>query len=124
MMHRIVALSWKLRLVMAGLAVLLMIFGFTQVRHAPVEALPEFLRPHVENQAAALGLFLQKVEILSTTPPEADLLDDEGSWHEREIGECMLSKVLNHNLVGLCPERGEILKTVQGFSSQTITLRI
>jgi len=74
-MRWIVGSSLRLRLVMAAIAALLMIFGFTQLRHTPVDALPEFARPYVEVQAEALGLSAQEVEALVTTPLEADLLN-------------------------------------------------
>ena len=50
MMRWIVGSSLRLRLVMAAVAALLMIFGFTQLRKMPVDALPEFSRPYVEIQ--------------------------------------------------------------------------
>ncbi|NUO83649.1 hypothetical protein HUU05_26540, partial [candidate division KSB1 bacterium] len=50
MMHWIVGASLRLRLVMATVAALLMVFGFTQLRKMPVDALPEFSRPYVEIQ--------------------------------------------------------------------------
>lgn len=78
-MRWIVGSSLKLRLVMAAVAALLIIFGFTQLRHTPVDALPEFSRPYVEIQAEALGLSAQEVEALITTPLEADLLNGV-SW--------------------------------------------
>jgi CzcA family heavy metal efflux pump len=65
----------KLRLVVAAVAALLMIFGFTQLRNMPVDALPEFSRPYVEIQIEALGLSAQEVEAMITTPLEADMLN-------------------------------------------------
>ncbi len=135
MMRWIVRSSLRLRLVMAGLAVLLMIFGFTRLRHAPVDVLPrqvgisaplrpEFSRPYVESQAAALGLSAQKVEALIDTRLEADLVDDEVSCNEKEIGGRMSSKAPSRNPVGLCPERGGMLIAVQDFSSRAMPLRI
>jgi CzcA family heavy metal efflux pump len=75
MMRWIVGSSMKLRLVMAAAAVLLIVFGFTQLRKMPVDALPEFSRPYVEVQAEALGLSAQEVEAMITTPMEADMLN-------------------------------------------------
>jgi CzcA family heavy metal efflux pump len=65
----------KLRLVVTAVAALLMVFGFTQLRHMPVDALPEFSRPYVEIQIEALGLSAQEVEAMITTPLEADMLN-------------------------------------------------
>lgn len=75
MMRRIIRSSLRLRLVVATLAALLMVFGFTQLRHMPVDALPEFSRPYVEIQVEALGLSAQEMEALITTPMEADMLN-------------------------------------------------
>ncbi len=135
MMRLIVGSSLKLRLVMAAVAALLIVFGFTRLRDAPVVASsrqagisaplrPEFSRPYVESQAEALWLSAQAVEALVSTPLEADLLDDEVSWNEREIGEGVSSKAPSRNPIGLCAERGEMLMAVQGFSSRDIPLRI
>ncbi|MGH7494825.1 MAG: efflux RND transporter permease subunit [bacterium] len=75
MMRWIVGSSLKLRLVMAAVAALLMVFGFTQLRKMPVDALPEFTRPYVEIQTEALGLSAQEVEAMITTPMEADMIN-------------------------------------------------
>lgn len=75
MMRWIVGSSLRLRLVMAGVAAALMIFGFTQLRKMPIDALPEFTRPYVEIQAEALGLSAQEVEAMITTPFEADMMN-------------------------------------------------
>jgi len=88
MMRWIVGSSLKLRLVMAAVAAALMIFGFAELRHMPVDALPEFSRPYVEIQAEALGLSAQEVEALLTTPMEADLLNGV-SWVEEIRSESL-----------------------------------
>src|SRR5881394_1601788 len=75
MMRWIIGSSLKLRVVVATVAALLMVFGFTQLRTMPVDVLPEFSRPHVEIQVEILGLSAQEVEALITTPMEADLLN-------------------------------------------------
>ncbi len=75
MMRWIVGSSLKLRLVVVAFAALLMVFGFTQLRTMPVDALPEFSRPYVEIQIEALGLSAQEVEAMITTPLEADMLN-------------------------------------------------
>lgn len=81
-MRWIVASSVKLRLVVVAFAALLMIFGFTQLRTMPVDALPEFSRPYVELQIEALGLSAQEVEAMITTPLEADMLNGT-PWAEK-----------------------------------------
>ncbi len=75
MMRWIIESSLKLRIVVATVAALLLIFGFTQLRKTPIDALPEFSRPYVEIQVEALGLSAHEVESLITTPMEADLLN-------------------------------------------------
>jgi Cu/Ag efflux pump CusA len=75
MMRWIVGSSMKLRLVVVGVAALLVAFGFTQLRSIPVDALPEFSRPYVEIQVEALGLSAQEVEAMITTPIEADMIN-------------------------------------------------
>jgi len=75
MMRWIVGASMRLRLVVAAVAALLIVFGFTQLRKMPVDALPEFSRPYVEIQIEALGLSAQEVEAMITTPLEADMLN-------------------------------------------------
>lgn len=82
MIRWIVGSSMKLRLVVVALAALLMVFGFTQLRNMPVDALPEFSRPYVEIQIEALGLSAQEVEAMITTPLEADMLNGT-PWTEK-----------------------------------------
>ncbi len=75
MISRIVGASLKLRLVVATVAAMLIIFGFTQLRKMPIDALPEFSRPYVEIQTEALGLSAEEVEAMITTPLEADMIN-------------------------------------------------
>ena len=75
MMRWMVGSSLKFRLVVVGVAALLMVFGFVKLRHTPVDVFPEFSRPYVEIQTEALGLSAQEVEALITTPLEADMLN-------------------------------------------------
>jgi len=80
-MKRIIIASMKVRLLVATVAVLLIIFGITQLTKVPVDTLPEFSRPFVEIQTEALGLSAAEVEALITTPMEADMLNGT-SWVE------------------------------------------
>ena len=75
MIRWIVGASMRLRLVVAAIAALLLVFGFTQLHEIPVDALPEFSRPYVEIQIEALGLSAEEVEAMITTPLEADMLN-------------------------------------------------
>ncbi len=75
MLRRIIGSSLKFRLVVAALAALLLVFGFTRLEPKPVDVLPEFSRPYVEIQSEALGLSAEEVEAMITTPLEADMLN-------------------------------------------------
>jgi CzcA family heavy metal efflux pump len=81
MMKKIVIAAMKVRLLVATVAVLLIIFGITQLSKVPVDVLPEFSRPYVEIQTEALGLSAAEIEALVTTPMEADMLNGV-SWVE------------------------------------------
>jgi Cu/Ag efflux pump CusA len=74
MMRAIVGSSLKLRALVLGIADALVVIGVTQLRHAPVDVLPEFTPTYVEIQTEALGLSANEVEELITAPMEADLL--------------------------------------------------
>src|SRR5437763_7065456 len=71
----IVAQSVKLRLLVIVAAVAVLAFGFTQLRTASLDALPEFSPTSVEVQTEALGLSAAEIEQLITVPLEADLLN-------------------------------------------------
>jgi CzcA family heavy metal efflux pump len=71
----IVGWSLRSRGVVVVLAAALLVFGATQLRDMPVDALPEFAPPRVEVQTEALGLSAAEVEQLITVPLEQDLLN-------------------------------------------------
>jgi Cu/Ag efflux pump CusA len=71
----IVAWSLRSRGVVVVLAGALLVLGATQLRHLPVDTLPEFSPPMVEIQTEALGLSAAEVEQLITVPLEQDLLN-------------------------------------------------
>src|SRR5918996_658012 len=75
MMRRIVASSLKFRRLVAAAAAGLLIFGIVQLRHVPVDQLPEFGPTMVEVRTEALGLSAVEVEQLITVPLEQDLLN-------------------------------------------------
>jgi len=75
MLRWIIESSLQLRIVVAAVAVLLLVFGFVQLDDMRVDTLPEFSRPFVEIQTEALGLSAQEVEAMITTPMEADMLN-------------------------------------------------
>ncbi|HYM59069.1 MAG TPA: efflux RND transporter permease subunit [Solirubrobacteraceae bacterium] len=75
MIRSIITTSLKFRLLVVAIAVGVMALGFTQLRDAPVDVLPEFTPPYAEVQTEALGLSADEVEQLITVPLEADLLN-------------------------------------------------
>ncbi len=79
MIRWIVGRSLKFRFLLVAIAALMVVFGIAQLRHAPVDVLPEFSQPYVEIQTEALGLSAAEVEALITVPLEADMLNGV-SW--------------------------------------------
>ena len=75
MMRALVTWSLKFRVSVVVVAAALMVLGVRQLRHMPVDVLPEFSPPRVEIQTEALGLSAQEVEQLITVPLEQDLLN-------------------------------------------------
>jgi CzcA family heavy metal efflux pump len=75
MMRSVVSSSLKYRLLVVAVAAVTMALGIRQLRHMPVEVLPEFTPPHVEIQTEALGLSAEEVEQLITLGLEQDLLN-------------------------------------------------
>ena len=75
MMRLLVASSLRSRGLVVALGVGMLVFGVTQLRDMPRDALPEFSPPTVEIQTEALGLSAQEVEQLVTVPLEQDLLN-------------------------------------------------
>jgi CzcA family heavy metal efflux pump len=91
MMRWIVGSSLKLRLLVVPVAAALLLLGVTQLRHAPVDVLPEFTPPLVDIQTEALGLSAEEVEQLVTVPLEQDLLN----------GVAFLDQIRSQSLPGL-----------------------
>src|SRR5690349_1048329 len=73
-MRVIVSWSLRYRLIVLGIAAVLMLAGYTLLSRASFDTLPEFGPPYVEVQTEALGLSAEEVEQLITVPLEADLL--------------------------------------------------
>ncbi|PYS45700.1 MAG: hypothetical protein DMG13_31520 [Acidobacteria bacterium] len=65
----------RFRYLVVILAAVVMVFGVIQLRHMPVDVLPEFAPPHVEIHTEALGLSAEEVEQLITVPLEHNLLN-------------------------------------------------
>src|SRR5919109_719214 len=91
MLRWIVGSSLKLRFLIVPVAAGMVLLGVTQLRHAPVDVLPEFTPPLVDIQTEALGLSAQEVEQLVTVPLEQDLLN----------GVAFLDQIRSQSLPGL-----------------------
>jgi Cu/Ag efflux pump CusA len=74
-LNSLVKSSVRHRWVLVVAALLVFAGGFAQLRHAKVDALPEFNAPRVEVQTEALGLSAQEVEQLLTVPLERNHLN-------------------------------------------------
>lgn len=95
MIRWIIESSLRLRFLVIVLAVVLVGYGFTELRKMPVDVYPEFNPPLVEIQTEALGLSAAEVESLITLPMEADLLNGV-AWLDQLYSESVagLSSVL------------------------------
>lgn len=91
MIRWIVESSIRLRFLVIILAVILLVFGFVQLRQMPVAVYPEIDPPYVEVQTEALGLSAEEVEALVTVPMEADLLN----------GVAWLDRIYSRSVAGL-----------------------
>jgi len=91
MMRALVSTAVRFRLIVLGIAGVLLLIGATQLQSARVDALPEFAPTTVEVQTEALGLSAEEVEELVTVPLEADLLH----------GVAFLDKIESKSLTGL-----------------------
>jgi CzcA family heavy metal efflux pump len=91
MLRAIIGSSLKLRFLVVPVAAGMILLGVTQLRHMPVDVLPEFTPPLVDIQTEALGLSAQEVEQLVTVPLEQDLLN----------GVAFLDQIRSESLPGL-----------------------
>lgn len=91
MIRWIVNSSLQFRFLVIVLATVLMVYGVTELRAAPVDIYPEFNPPLVEIQTEALGLSAAEMEALITVPLEADLLN----------GVAWLDQIYSESVTGL-----------------------
>ncbi|MDB5313333.1 MAG: czcA 3 [Gemmataceae bacterium] len=70
MLSALIANSIRLRVVVVGLCVVLLVIGSRSVRRAPLDVFPEFAPPLVEVQTEAPGLSTEAVESLVSIPVE------------------------------------------------------
>lgn len=73
-MLQIVVACLRLRNVIAAIAAILIAGGLWQMRHMPLDVVPEFSPVSLQVRTEALGLSAAEVESLITVPLEADLL--------------------------------------------------
>jgi CzcA family heavy metal efflux pump len=69
----LISTSLRLRLVVAVLSVVLIVFGIRTIEKAPLDVFPEFAPPQVEIQTEAPGLSTEEVESLISMPLEQAL---------------------------------------------------
>ena len=72
-MRWVVEVSLRFRFLVVGCAVILLIYGITQIGGMPVDVFPEFSPPKVEIQTSSIGLSAVEVEELVTVPLEQTL---------------------------------------------------
>lgn len=82
MVRGILVLCLKFRVLVVGVAAVVLALGVTQLPQAPLDVLPEFSPPQVQIQTEALGLSAAEVEQLVTVPLEQDLLNGV-AWLDR-----------------------------------------
>jgi Cu/Ag efflux pump CusA len=75
MLRSVIASSLKFRRLVVAVAAGMLVVGIIQLRHMPVDQLPEFGPTLVEVRTEALGLSAAEVEQLITVPLEQDLLN-------------------------------------------------
>lgn len=66
----LISTALRLRVAVLALAIMLVGFGLSDVRHAPLDVFPEFAPPLIEIQTEAPGLSTTEVESLVSTPIE------------------------------------------------------
>jgi CzcA family heavy metal efflux pump len=126
MVRWIVESSMKLRFLVIILAVMLLVFGFAQLRQMPVAVYPEIDPPHVEIQTEALGLSAEEVEAFITVPMEADLLNGV-AWLDQIYSESVsgLSSILLIFEPGTDPIRARQMvqeRLTQSFALPNVSL--
>jgi CzcA family heavy metal efflux pump len=93
-MRTLIELCLRQRLVVVGLAVILIVLGAVVTSRASFDAFPEFAPPRVEIQTEAPGLSSEQVEVLVTTPLESVLGGTPGMSELRSRSVMGLSSVV------------------------------
>ncbi len=94
MLRWIVGSSLKFRFIVLAIALALVVFGISRLRHMSVDVFPEFAPPRVEIQTPTLGLSPEEVEGLVTIPLEQALQGVAGLDVMRSKSVEQLSSVL------------------------------
>jgi len=91
MLRSVIASSLKFRRLVVAVAAGMLVVGIIQLRHMPIDQLPEFGPTLVEVRTEALGLSAGEVEQLITVPLEQDLLN----------GVAFVEEIVSESLPGL-----------------------
>ncbi len=113
-MRALVELCLRQRLVIVGLASLLLVLGARVTSQASFDAFPEFAPPRVEVQTEAPGLSSDEVESLVTTPLESVLAGTPG------IAELRSRSVLGLSSVVMVFERGTNLIDARSLVAERV----
>jgi Cu/Ag efflux pump CusA len=89
--RHVIDVCLRFRVLVLGVAVVVMAVGVVQLRDASVEPYPEFAPPQVQVRTESLGLSAAEVEQLITVPLERDLLN----------GVAWLDQIRSESLPGL-----------------------
>ena len=100
MIRWVVESSMKLRFLVIVLALLLLIFGFAQLRQMPVAVYPEIDPPHVEIQTEALGLSAEEIEAMLTDQAMQAKLAATSKHMQAQKGTEKAAKILDSLLQG------------------------
>lgn len=93
MLHRLIDLSVRYRWVVAGLAVLLLIFGFRELLLLPIDAVPDVTNRQVVVTSVAPALGPEEVERQVTFPLETALAGIPGLVETRSLSRHGLSQI-------------------------------
>ena len=82
-MRAIIGASLRFRILVVAVAAAVLVLGFTQLRDAPVDVLPEFTPPYVEVQTEALGLSADGGRAADHGPARGRTCSTASPWRRR-----------------------------------------